>query len=797
MPSVSRNAKPFLASRVWLKRLAPLLASAFLGAAVGVGFASVINMPRVESIADFKPGRITQLYDHKGELFASFAKERRVLLKDGQVPELIQQALLAAEDRNFLQHGGVDAEGVLRAVIRNLTSHSATAFGGSTITMQLARRLFLSPKKLWRRKIEEALLAVELEKNFSKEQILTLYCNFMFLGHGNYGMEAAARSYFGKSAAELDAAQAASLVGILQRPSDYSPYRRPELVLNRRNYVLRRMREENFIDQETFETAVAQALGVNKLHRNRQLAPYFAEEVRKSVEARYGSQAVFERGLQISTTLDPLIQTAAEEALRRGLSALDHRKGWRGRAGRVDLDQGPPLLASWISADFSPGAWNEGVVMAIEGGSAKIQIGERNYLLLASGMKWTKRGRPGRILKRGDVAWFRIPEDPESIELHLEQNPELEGAVLVLESATGAIRAMVGGWSYDDSQFNRATQARRQVGSAFKPMVYGAALESGFTAADTFFDGPAAFPGPTNELTYSPRNYYRDYYGITTMRRALELSMNVTAVKVLDLVGVERVIDFARRSGIESDLPPFPSLALGAADLSPLELAAAYAALSNQGVFVKPYLIERIKSSDGSILEEHATQARKSTEPEIAFILTSLLEGVIDRGTGAAVRDFDLDLAGKTGTTDNYSDAWFVGYSPRYTMLTWVGYDMKKKIGRNMTGAEAALPIWKELVSAGLRDGWLTAGERFSEPPGLSRQEVEYYSGLVARPGAERVVQEIFIQGTEPVIQYSAEWEAVFTLPWYQQRSHYVAKARERMPEDVEDWTKIREGWAE
>ncbi|MCP4202988.1 MAG: PBP1A family penicillin-binding protein [bacterium] len=791
MPSASPNAL------TWLKRLIPVIALAVLGAVVGVGFASVINMPMVESIADFKPGQITQLYDRNGEPFASFAKERRVLLEEGEVPELIQQAVLAAEDRNFMQHGGVDAEGVVRAALRNLTSRRATAFGGSTITMQLARRLFLSPKKLWRRKIEEALLAVELEKNFSKEQILTLYCNFMFLGHGNYGMEAASRSYFGKSATDLDAAEAASLVGILQRPSEYSPYKRPDLVLNRRNYVLRRMREEAFISQETFDAALARPLKVKKTHRERQLASYFAEEVRKGVEVRHGSEAVFQRGLQISTTLDPMIQAAAEEALRRGLSALDQRKGWRGPAGHVELGDETPTLPSWISVDYSPGAWNEGIVLAVEGRSARVQIGERTYELLPAGMEWTKRGRPRSILKRGDLAWFQIPDESDSTELRLVQVPELEGAVLVLESATGAVRAMVGGWSYEDSKFNRATQAKRQVGSAFKPFVYGAALESGYTAADTFFDGPAAFPGPTNEPTYSPRNYYRDYYGIATMRRALELSMNVTAVKVLDLVGVERVIDFARRSGIESDLPPFPSLALGTADLSPLELASAYAALSNHGIHVQPYLIEHIKSPDGRILEEHTTQARKTTEPQIAFVLTNLLEGVIDRGTATLVRDFDLDLAGKTGTTDDYSDAWFVGYSPRYTMLTWVGYDLKKKIGRNMTGAAAALPIWRELVEAGLRDGWLTPGERFSEPPGLSIQEVEYFSGLVARPGAERVVQELFIQGTEPVLQYTKELEKIFTMPWYQQRAHYIAKDRERMPEDVEDWTEILEVWAE
>lgn len=800
MPSASRfqsSGLRNLLANPWVRRTVPLAALILVGAAVGVAFASVIRMPRVESIADFTPGQITYLYDSEGELFASFAKERRVLLREGEVPELIQQAVLAAEDRNFLQHGGVDAEGVLRAIVRNFTSGRERAFGGSTITMQLARQLFLSPQKLWRRKIEEAMLAVELEKNFSKEKILTLYCNFMFLGHGNYGMESAARSYFGKPAADLDAAEAASLVGILQRPSAYSPYKRPDLVLSRRNYVLRRMHEEGFLTQEIFDAALARPLEVRRAHRERQLAPYFAEEIRKSVEQRHGEQAVFEQGLQIDTTLDRRIQAAAEKALRKGLSTLDHRTGWRGAHARVELGEDEPYLSSWISVEYRPGAWNEGVVLGFEGPAARLQIGERTYRLLPEGMKWTKRRRPRDILKPGDVAWFRIGDDPESEEVFLEQEPELEGAVLVLESNTGAVRAMVGGWSFENSKFNRATQARRQVGSAFKAFVYGAALESGFTAADTFFDGPTAFPGPTNEPTYSPRNFYRDYYGIATMRRALELSMNVTAVKVLDLVGVERVLDFARRSGIESDMPPFPSLALGTADLTPLELAAAYASFPNQGIHVQPYLVERIVYPDGRVLEQHATQARKATEPQIAYILTSLLEGVIDRGTGTLVSDFDIDLAGKTGTTDEYSDAWFVGYSPRYTMLTWVGYDLNKSIGRNMTGAEAALPIWKELVATGLEDGWLAQGERFSRPPGLTNLEIEYFTGLVARPEADKTIEEVFIQGTEPVLQYQRDWQNVFVMPWYQQRAHYVAKARERMPEDVEDWTEILEAWAE
>lgn len=769
-----------------------------LGALAGVGFASVIKMPRVDTLADFTPSQITELFDSKSQRFATFAKERRVLITEGEVPEVIQHAVLAAEDANFFQHGGVDAVGVMRAILGNLSS-GPRSFGGSTITMQLARSLFLNPQKLWRRKIEEAMLAVEIEKNYSKEQILTLYCNFMYLGHGNYGMEAASRSFFAKPAAEVDAAEAATLVGILQRPASYSPYRRPDLVLSRRDYVLRRMREDGYLDEEQYQAALARPLEVRAARRERPLGPYFSEEIRKSVESQYGTRAILEQGLRIETTLDRQIQLAAEAAVRAGLSRIDHNKGWRGPVDQIDLSEDPPHLESWETVDLTPGAWNQGVVLSVDREGAKIQIAELRFELPASEVRWTGRGAPNNFLKPGDVAWFRILE-PEDLDMDptrvaLEQKPELEGAAIVLESSTGAIRAMVGGWSFEDSKFNRVTQARRQVGSAFKPFVYGAALESGYTAADSFFDGPAAYPGPTRQLTYSPRNYYRNYYGIATMRRALELSMNVTAVKVQDLVGVDRVIDFARRAGIESDLPPYPSLALGTADLSPLELASAYAAIANHGIWVEPFLIERISTPDGRVLEEHQTQARKATEPQIASVLTHILEGVVDRGTAASIKKIDLDLAGKTGTTDDYSDAWFAGFTPRYAILTWVGYDLKKKIGRNMTGAEAALPIWRSIVEDGLEQGWLSPGERFSSAPGVTMQAVEYFSGLLAGPGAEMIVQEAFIEGTEPVLPYDRKWAELARLPWYQQRAHYEPKNRERMPEDIRDWNRILQGW--
>jgi penicillin-binding protein 1A len=326
------------------------------------------------------------------------------------------------------------------------------------------------------------------------------------------------------------------------------------------------------------------------------------------------------------------------------------------------------------------------------------------------------------------------------------------------------------------------TQAHRQVGSAFKPFVYGAALEMGFTPADTLFDAPTAFLGADNQLSYVPRNYYRKYYGILTLRRALELSINVASVKLLDMVGIDRVVDFAHRCGIESELPPYPSLALGTADLTPLETAAAYAAIANHGTYVAPYLIERVTTADGQRLEQHQPSTRTAMDPRVAFVLTYMLEGVVDRGTAAKAAGLDLDLAGKTGTTDDYSDAWFVGFTPRYTLLSWVGYDVKRSIGRNMTGAEAALPIWKSLVEAGLADGWLSPGERFTPPPGVVVEPVDYLTGLLPGPGAERTIEEAFVAGTEPVQSYEPIWATIVSLPWYQQRPFYIPKEGEKMP---------------
>ncbi|MEO7794095.1 MAG: PBP1A family penicillin-binding protein [Thermoanaerobaculia bacterium] len=786
-PPIRTPAKP-ARKRRWLLQF---LATVACGAAAGIGIAAAIHVPRVDAIASFSPKLVTQIYDRESKVaFASYARERRLMLDQEEIPPLLRDALLAAEDGNFFRHGGIDALGIVRSVLVNLR-RGRHAQGASTITMQLARKLFLTDEKSWRRKVSEAFLAVELEKQLSKQQILAMYFNVVFLGHGNYGMESAARSYFGHGVGELSLPEAATLAGIVQRPSQFSPYRHPDQVVARRNYVLNRMLAERFITPEQHRQAIASPLVVVRAPRQVEVGPFFAEEVRKHLEQTYGVDRLYHEGLQVQTSIDLRVQAAAESALRSGLLRLDHRRGYRGaiaRGQRLDLE-GEALEAA-AGRNPVPESWVPGLVLENSPQETRVRTPEGTIAVRSPGVAWTQRRSPAEVLRVGDIAWFRLAHDPKKPEAPywmLEQEPQVEGAAIVLESATGAIRGMVGGWDFHRSRFNRATQALRQVGSSFKPFVFGAALENGFTPADTLFDAPALFPGADGLPTYSPRNYYRRYYGMLTLRRALELSVNVTSVKLMDLIGAQRAIDFAQRCGITSTLPPYPSLALGSADLVPLEVAAAYATFANQGVLVKPYFVERVVSGSGTVLEQHQVEATKALEPATAFVLTSMLEGVVDRGTGARLADLPLDIAGKTGTTNDYTDAWFVGYTPHVTMLVWVGYDQKRTLGKKMTGAEAAIPIWRELAESGLKEGWLQQGDRFAVPPGVEFRSVEYRTGLAATPAAAKTIHEAFLAGTGPDRLYEARWSRILDLPWAQQRPFYAAKDRERMPDGLTD----------
>lgn len=792
--------------RHWFRWTWPLAVALVAGTGVGVSVAALIHVPQVGALANFTPNLVTQLFAVDGSVFASFARERRMMLKEGEIPPVIEQALLASEDSNFFRHGGIDAMGIARAALDDLRAGKMKE-GGSTISMQLARTLFLTRERKWRRKIEESLVAVELEKTFSKQQIITLYLNLVNLGHGNYGIEAASRYYFGKPAKADTLAEAATLIGIIPAPSRYSPYREPDMVLRQRNRVLRRMLENRFVTADAYQKAAAQPLLVTSQQPEESFAPFFAEEIRKHLEGDYGANMLYEGGLQLQTTLDPRIQRAAEQSIRTGLLHVDHRRGWAGPIGQLDdaaIEQ-QNLPAAFAQGRPVPGRWYQGIVLSADRAAARVRIGKQEFSLDGKGMAWTGHLHPADLLRRGMVAWFRFepvdaktakpragrkaPGEPpadaamHAMQLMLEQQPRMEAAGLVIESRTGAIRAMVGGWDFAHNKFNRIVQAHRQVGSAFKPFVYGAALEQGWTPADTLLDAPTGFIGADGKLSYWPQNYYHKHYGIVTLRRALEQSINVPAVKLLDLVGGAKVVSFAHRCGIRTFLPTYPSTALGATDLTPIELAASYAAIANQGTHIEPYMIERISSPDGQVLEQHFPTAYTSSDPAVAYVLTHMLEGVIDRGTAYAINDLPLDLAGKTGTTDDFTDAWFVGFTPRYTILTWIGYDVKRSLGQGMSGAVAALPMWRGIVEDGLKNGWIQKGETFSPPPGVVFRDVDYYSGLLAGQGSPKVVKEAFVAGTEPAREYSARWSTITTLPWYQQRPFYIPKEGEKMPQ--------------
>jgi penicillin-binding protein 1A len=788
----------------------PLLAALLLGTLGGVAVAAAIHMPRVDSLADFTPSLVTQLYDKDGKVFRTFARERRVLLREGEMPQLLQQAVLASEDSNFFQHGGIDALGIARAALTDVRERRFVQ-GASTITMQLARMIFLTREKKWGRKIEEALLAVELEKNYSKQQILTLYLNLVNLGHGNYGVEAASRYYFGKPARELTLAEAATLVGIIPLPSRYSPYNAPDLVLRQRKRVLGRMLDEGTIKPAQYREAMAQPLLVASQQPEKLFAPYFAEDVRKYLEATYGATALYVGGYQVHTTLDPAIQSAAQKAVQGWLLRLEHRRGFRGPIAHIEqADVEAQELPTWGRARPVAERWYQGIVLESGPVTARVRIGPEVYTLDRQGIAWTRRSQPDDLLKRGDVAWFRLvpseekakgkekskekPKDEKAagataateeaeapLQLQLEQEPRVEAAAVVIESHTGAVRAMVGGWDFERNKFNRITQAKRQVGSAFKPFVYGAALEAGWTPADTLLDAPTYFRGADGRMSYRPENYYKKHYGIVTLRRALEQSINVPAVKLFDLVGGSKVIDFAHRCGIRSPIPNFPSAALGSADLLPIELAGAFAAIANHGTHVEPYLVDRIVSSDGQVMEQHFPATSTATTPGVAYVLGHMMEGVVDHGTAFELSKLPIDIAGKTGTTDDFSDAWFVGFTPRYTILTWVGYDAKRSLGAGMSGAVAALPIWKAIAEDGLANGWLTKGETFTPPPGVEVKDVEYYTGLLPGQGSYRTVKEAFVAGTEPNRRYNTRWSTITSLPWYQQKAFYIPKEGEAM----------------
>ncbi|HLK04303.1 MAG TPA: PBP1A family penicillin-binding protein [Candidatus Acidoferrum sp.] len=681
-----------------------LFCAILLGAAAGLLFVYASDLPEIHALETYRPNVVTEVYADDGQLVGSFALQRRILMTYEQCPKALFNAVTSIEDQHFEEHWGIDFPRIAGATVRNIIHRRITA-GASTITMQLAGNLFLDRSdRTFRRKIQEMLLALQIERRYTKPQIFTMYANQVYLAHGNYGFAAAAQFYFGKSVTDLNLQEAALLAGMVNGPK-FSPIANPEAALNRRNLVLRRMEEEGKISAAEANNAKKTPLSLHIQYPRNDLAPYFFEDIRKYLEFTYGTEAVHERGLRVYTTLNVKMQRAANQAIRDGLHSYDRRHGWRGGLPNLIKDNLGKLETyeddDWRHA-IEKGSYVTGLVMAVDDKSATIKIGTYRALLSPQDMAWTGRKKPSELLKVGDLAQFSIQELRETTaRVQLEQQPTPQAAMIAIDNPTGEIKAMVGGYSFEDSKFNRATQAVRQVGSSFKVYVYADALEKGFTPFDTILDAP--FTTISGGQPYSPRNYDEKFEGNITLRRALAGSRNVPAVKLAEKVGISTVVDEARRFGITTPLPPYLPLALGAADMKLLEHVSAFTVFPDDGIRIDPHMIRRVSSYDGALLEEAHPAIHEVVSPDVAHTMTAMLEEVIQFGTGIEAKALKRPAAGKTGTTQDYTDAWFVGFTPQITAGVWVGFDDKQNsLGKKETGARAALPIWTEFMQTSL-----------------------------------------------------------------------------------------------
>src|SRR5271166_6630124 len=681
-----------------------LLCSIALGAAAGLLFVYESDLPEIRALETYRPNVVTEIYADDGQLVGSFALQRRILMTWEQVPKVLYNAVTAIEDQHFEDHWGVDFPRVAGAAYRNILKHRK-AEGASTITMQLAGNLFLDRSdRTFRRKAQEMLLSLQIERRYTKPQIFTMYANQVYLAHGNYGFAAAAQFYFGKNVTDLNIQQAALLAGMVNGPK-YSPLINPSGALSRRNLVIHQMMEEGKITPAEEETARKTSLGLHVQYPRNDLAPYFFEEIRKYLESTYGTEAVHERGLRVYTTLNIAMQRAANQSVRDGLHSYDRRHGWRGNLPNVIRDN-LGNLDTYEDDDWrhpiEKGSYVTGLVLTTGDKDATIKIGPYRAILSPSDYAWTGRKKPSELLKVGDLAQFSIKELQESTaRVQLEQQPGPQAAMVAIDNASGEIKAMVGGYSFEDSKFNRATQAYRQVGSSFKVYVYADALEKGATPFDTILDAP--FTVISGGQPYSPHNYDEKFEGTITLRRALAGSRNVPAVKLAEKVSISSVVDVARRFGISTSLPPYLPLALGSADMRLLEHVSAFTVFPDDGIRIDPHMIRRVASYDGALLEEAHPEVHDVVSPEVARTMTAMLEEVIRFGTGIQARAIGRPAAGKTGTTQDFTDAWFIGFTPQLTSGVWVGFDDKQiSLGKKETGAKAALPIWLEFMQGAL-----------------------------------------------------------------------------------------------
>ncbi len=693
-----------------------VLLSALVGALGGLLLVYSTDLPQVGELENYRPISTTEIYDIQGRIIGSFSLQRRVVASYDDFPKVLRDALISTEDKDFYRHWGINVWRIAGAAYRDIESGGRVQ-GASTLTMQLARNLFLSPDRSFHRKIQEALLAIQIERRFTKEQIFTLYANQIYLGHGVYGFEAASEFYFSKPARQLTLEEAALIAGLPKSPANYSPINHPDHALHRRNLVINSMLEDGKLTAFQASSARNAPLGLKLEHDLSSLAPYFVEEVRRYLESKYGTDQVHEGGLRVYTTLDMNLQWAANQAVLDGLAVYERRHGWQGHLENVLLEG--QTLASYKHPDWEgqldPGSYAHALVTEVSASTATLKIASYTATLSAADIAWARQPM-ARMLAPGDMIYVKLLAlgPGAKARVSLEQDSGAQGALLAIDNASGDVRAMVGGRDFNLSKFNRATQALRQVGSSFKPYVYTAAIDQGARPDDTILDAPVTFR--TASGPYSPHNFDEKYEGTITLRRALAQSRNIPALKLADKTGIRTVEDYARRFGISSPLPPYLPVAIGAAEVSLFEQTSAYSVFPDDGVRLVPRLIIKVTDYDGRALEEDYPEVKDVISSRTARLMTSMLEGVVQHGTAVAATKLKIPLAGKTGTTNDFTDAWFVGFSPSMTAGVWVGYDEKKSLGAKETGARTALPIWMQFMTTAL------AGKdpgQFQPPPDL------------------------------------------------------------------------------
>jgi penicillin-binding protein 1A len=752
----------------WLAGLTLLALVSLVLAAGGLYYYMSQGLPKISSLSDYRPSTITTVYSDDNRRIAEFFKERRIVVPLEDLPEMLRKAFIAAEDSRFYKHRGVDLLSIVRAFFKNMEAGTIVQ-GGSTITQQVTKSFFLTPERSYRRKIKEAILAYRIDQALSKEEILYLYLNQIYLGHGAYGVQAAAENYFGKSAKDLSLAECAMLAGLPQAPSRYSPFHSPEKAQQRQIYVLNRMTQEGYITNVQASEALTQELDIRP-RRNLYIeeVPFYTEYVRQYVLEKYGEDALYREGLKIYTAVNIETQTMAREEVLKGLKELDKREGYRGPLKHLQPEQIENYLRG-LRDDESlpepvPGQMVQGVVVALDdqGKTVGVRLPEGQGRIAIADMRWARKPnpeiayhstrieRPGQVLRVGDVIWVGLKaRESEAAEwpLTLEQEPEAQSALLCMESESGQVKAMVGGRDFRENQFNRAIQSRRQPGSAFKPIVYAAALDKGYTPATVIYDSPVVYKDVEMDFKWKPKNYGREFHGPTLLRKALAKSYNVVTVKILRDIGIDYVIEYARRLGIESNINRDLSIGLGSAGMSLLEIVRAYAVFNHQGYLIEPVFITRIEDRDGNLLEKAGMLREKVMESSTAYIMTSLLEGVVKEGTGRRVRALRRPVAGKTGTTNNLQDAWFVGYTPRYTTGVWVGYDDSRPMGQGETGSRAASPIWLGFMQRLLEGKPVRV---FQVPQGVVFAKIDGETGLLPVPESQTILFECFKEGTAP-----------------------------------------------